>query len=132
MLVASLALSSAFDMVNIDLQLKCIRIIGLPNDVISLITVCLNERMNYVSIDIVNSVLYDLLLGTVQVLFLGLIIYSLFVSPLFYVESLLSFVDDSYISIADKCFPELIKDMQKTLEAITKWLRKSGLKPNQA
>ena len=36
-MVASLDLSSAFDVVDIDLLLKLLKIIGLPNDVVDLI-----------------------------------------------------------------------------------------------
>jgi hypothetical protein len=63
---ASLDLSSAFDVVNINLLLKRLRIVGLPNDLIELISLWLNDRSYYISLDGKNSVLWSLLLGTVQ------------------------------------------------------------------
>jgi hypothetical protein len=65
-LVASLDLSSAFDVVNVELLLKRMRIIGLPDDVIELVNVWLCERLYYVSIGGENSCMFDLLLGAVQ------------------------------------------------------------------
>ena len=49
-LMSSLDLSSAFDAVNIDLLIKRLKIIGIPKDVIELISVWLNERTYYVRI----------------------------------------------------------------------------------
>ena len=59
-LLASLDLSAAFDVVNIELLIKRLKIIGLPIDVVELIRIWLKDRMYYVSIDGVNSKLYDL------------------------------------------------------------------------
>jgi hypothetical protein len=59
-MVASLDLSSAFDVVNINLLVKRLRIICLPNDVIELITVWLKDRSKYLSLDGQNSVLWNL------------------------------------------------------------------------
>jgi hypothetical protein len=55
----------------VDLLVKRLRIIGLPDDVVDLIKVWLMNRFYYVSIDGKNSVLFDLLLGTVQGSILG-------------------------------------------------------------
>jgi hypothetical protein len=130
-MVASLHLSAAFDVININLLLKRLRIVSLPNDLIELISLWLKDRSFYVSLDGNNSVLWDLLLGTVQGSVLGPVLYAIFVSPLFDIIPVLSFADDSYNIVRNKDKNELIKDMEKSLEAITKWLRKSGLKVNQ-
>jgi hypothetical protein len=50
---------------------------------------------------------------------------------LFDLEPMLAFADDSYVSKCNKSIDILIEDMKKSLEAITKWLRQSGLKVNQ-
>ena len=78
-LVASLNLSAAFDIVNTNLLIKRLKIVRLPEDVIDLIEVWLKESSYYVSIDGINSVLLDLLLGTVQGSILGPVLYALFV-----------------------------------------------------
>ena len=131
-MVASLDLSSAFDVVNIDLLLKRLKIIGLPDDVISLIEVWLKNRSFYVSLDGENSILFDLLLGTVQGSILGPILYALYISPLFDLEFMLTFADDNYIARFNYTMEALIKDMKKSIESITKWLRDSGLSVNKS
>jgi hypothetical protein len=114
-MVASLDLSSAFDVVNIDLLLKRLKIIGLPDDVISLIEVWLKNRSFYVSLDGENSILFDLLLGTVQRSILGPILYALYISPLFDLEFMLTFADDNYIVRFNYTMEVLIKDMKKSI-----------------
>jgi hypothetical protein len=49
-LVACLDLSSAFDVVNVELLLKRMQIIGLPDDIMELVNVWLCDRLYYVSI----------------------------------------------------------------------------------
>ena len=131
-LVSSLDLSSAFDVVNVKLLLKRMRIIGLPEDIIELVAVWLKNRVYYVSIDEINSTLFDILLGTVQGSILSPILYAIFVSPLFDIEELLAFADDTFIPKVGESLAELIEDMEKSLEAITKWLKQSGLVVNKA
>ncbi len=129
-LVSSLDLSAAFDVVDIDLLLKRLEIVGLPEDLISLIKVWLKNRSYYVSIDGENSVLHDLLLGTVQGSVLGPVLYAMFVSPVFDIVPMLAFADDSYRfeSGADKTV--LVAKMERSLKTTIKWLQKSGLKVN--
>jgi hypothetical protein len=64
--VVSLDLSSAFDLVDTNLLIKRLKMVGIPDDVIKLIKAWLKNRSFYVSIDGANSTLLDLLLGTVQ------------------------------------------------------------------
>ena len=129
-LVASLDLSSAFDVVNIELLLKRMQIVGLPEDVIELVRIWLSNRLYYVSIGGENSCMFDLLTGTVQGSVLGPVLYALFVSPLFDIEPVLSFADDSYVVKISKNKNKLVLDLEKSLESITKWLKKSGLVVN--
>ena len=128
--LTSLDLSAAFDLVNIDLLMKRLCLIGLPKDITELISVWLRNRLFYVSVDGQNSILYDLLLGTVQGSVLGPILYAIFVSPLFEICELTSFADDTYILKSNPNLKSLITDMKTTIECTTKWLRQSGLKVN--
>ncbi len=114
-----------------DLLIKRLRIIGLPDDVVDLITAWLMNRSYYVSIDGKNYVLFDLQLSTVQGSILGPVLYAIFVSPLFMIEDLDLFADDSYITRSNKNVNELVVDMEKALDRITKWLNQTGLKVNQ-
>jgi hypothetical protein len=51
---------------------------------------------------------------------------------MFDLEFLFSFADDMYVPKVNCLLPELIKDIEKSLEAITKWLRDTGLIINQS
>ena len=64
--VASIDLSAAFNVVNMGLLIKRFRILGLPNDVITLIEIWLNERYFYVGIGNVNSTVKLTWYGIIQ------------------------------------------------------------------
>jgi hypothetical protein len=131
LLVASLDLSSAFDVANIDLLIKHLRIVGMPLDMVDLVTVWLNNRFHNVSIDGTNNILFDLLLGAVQGSILCPFLFDMFSAQLFDLELFLAFAGDSFISRLEWCLAKLIKNMEKSLEAITNWSRHSGLMVNQ-
>jgi hypothetical protein len=131
-LMSSLDLSSAFDVVNINLLLKRLNIVGLPTDVVSLIEVWLRDRFYYVSIDGSNSTLFNLLLGTVQGSILGPILYAIFVAPLFDLEYLEGFADDMFIPRSGRDLKTLASNMENSLANISSWYQKSGLVVNSA
>ena len=130
--MASLDLSAAFDMVDITLLVKRLNILGLPGDVVDLIKVWLENRSFYVSIDGMNSIMMELVRGTVQGSILGPILYAIFVTPLFDLHNLTNFADDNYIIRWNSDMRCLVTDLEGSLEAITKWLRGSGLTVNEA
>ena len=130
-LLASLDLSAAFNIVNISLLLKRLRILGLPNDIIDLIEVWLRNRMFYVTVDGRNSRIYDLLLGTVQGSILGPVLYAIFIAPVFDIERLFAFADDKFVPMIGDDKTELVRNMESTLENIRKWIKHSGLKINE-
>ena len=129
-LMSSLDLSAAFDVVNIELLPKKLQIIGLPDDMINLISNWLTERYFYVSIEGENSFIHMSNVGTVQGSILGPILYAIFVSPLFDLAKMTLFADDNYVIHWNRDLALLIVDMQRTIELITKWLRQSGLRVN--
>ena len=130
-IMSSIDLSAAFDVVNVKLLLKRLQIIGLPNDIIKLIEIWLKNRMFYVDIDGISSYMKSSDTGTIQGSRLGPILYAIFVSPLFDLEKMSNYADDNFIIRFNKTISVLINDMEKSLEAITKWLKKSGLKVNE-
>ena len=130
-IMSSLDLSAAFDVVNIDLLIKQLKIIGLPEDVISLIRVWLSNRSYYVTVEGTNSILFDLLLGTVQGSILGPILYAIFVSPVFDQEELFAFADDTFILRMGTNISFAVEEMEVYLAAIIKWMKQSGLKINE-
>ena len=131
-LMASLDLSSAFDVVNVELLLKRLRIMGLPCDMVTLISEWLSNRFYYVSLGGENSYIHHCGVGTVQGSILGPLLYALFVSPLFDLAKMTLFADDNYIIRRGKQLSVLVNQMRLTLEIIIKWLRQSGLKVNDA
>jgi hypothetical protein len=120
------------DIVNINLLIKPLQIIGLPGDLMNLIRAWLEDRSYYGSLDGVNLVLYDLLLGTVQGSILGPVLYAIFLSPLFDLDILDAFADDMFIQKSNYNLQLLISHMEKSLESITKWIKHSGLKVNKS
>jgi hypothetical protein len=98
----------------------------MPSDILDLIKVWLEHRFYYVSKKGENLYLFDLLLGTVQGLILGPLLYTIFGSLLFDVVPLLSFADDRYDIKSNMNKDILVKDMEKSIAAITKWLNKSS------
>ena len=131
-LMASIDLSAAFDLVNIELLLKRMKIMGLPNDIMELVKKWLTLRYYYVSIKGNNSYVHLSRVGTIQGSILGPILYAIYTSPLFDLQKMTSFADDTYIVRWNKTLTQLIIDMQKSLEMITKWLKQSGLKVNDS
>jgi hypothetical protein len=129
-LQTSLDLSAAFDLVNIDLLIKRLCLIGLQKGLIDLISEWLRSRSFYVSIGGQNSIFYDLLLGTVQGSVLGPMLYAIFVCLLFEICDLTSFAEDTYIPKSNSNLECLITDMKAMTKCITKWLRQYGLKVN--
>ena len=131
-IMASLDLSAAFDVVNVGLLLKRMKIVGIPDDIIELVKNWLTERYFYVSIDGNNSYVHLSGVGTVQGSILGPVLYAIFVSPLFDLVKLTLFADDNYVIRWNRCINLLVVDMQRSVELITKWLRQSGMKVNEA
>jgi hypothetical protein len=78
--VASLDLSSAFDVVNIDLLLTRLSVMGLPKDILELLTEWLIGRVAYVEVEGSCSEFFDVASGTVQGSVLGPVLFNLFVA----------------------------------------------------
>ena len=90
--MASMDLSAAFDVVNIELLIKRLVIIGIPDDLVRLIAVWLRNIYFFVNVGDSNSSIHCSNVGTVQGSILGPILYALFVSPLFDLEKMTLFV----------------------------------------
>ena len=53
--LAGIDLSAAFDVVDVELLIKCLTILGLPEDVVALIKIWLKERFFYVCVNGLES-----------------------------------------------------------------------------
>jgi hypothetical protein len=101
-------------------------------DVVDLIKIWLDDRSFYVLVDGKNSKLMKLDCGTVQGSILGLILYAMFVSPLFDLHDLTNFADDNFIIRWSSCTTGLCINIERSLESISVWLKGSGLAVNES
>jgi hypothetical protein len=129
--MSSLDLSAAFDLVNLDLLLKRLKKMGFPDDLISLLEVWLRNRFFYVEANGHNSMVQNNDIGTVQGSILGPILYALFIRPLYDLEKLTTFADDNYVIGYHKEKDWALRELGEKLERIVKWLKDSGLKVNE-
>ena len=131
-IMASLDLSSAFDIVNIELLLKRLTIVGLPMDVINLIRIWLSDRTYYVTAKGTNSFIRLSEIGTIQGSILGPFLYAIYVAPLQDLYEITLFADDNYPLASNKDLNILIKQFEEKMNNIIKWLKDSGLKINES
>ena len=129
-MMSSLDLSAAFDVVNVKLLIKRLKIVGLPSDLVDLIQSWLSQRMYSVNINGKYSMYYNLESGTIQGSILGPFLYAIYVSPLSDIVKITSFADDKYIIHWNKSLITLNEEMSSTLNLTIKWLNNSGLKVN--
>jgi hypothetical protein len=129
--MASLDLSAAFDLVDLDLLNERIRVMGLPCDVRKLLEIWLENRFYYVHANGTNSILRTINVGTVQGSILGPILYALFIRPLYDIEKLTTFADDNYIISWSTTKEKTLEILKNKLDKILKWLKDSGLKVNE-
>ena len=103
----------------------------MPNDLINLIREGLVGRSFYVQVGDDCSKLFDSDVGTIQRSILGPVLYVIFVSPLFDLQSPINFADDSFCVIWNKNLVLLVNDLEMRLEMIVKWLKGSCLVVNE-
>ena len=128
--MASLDLSAAFDVVNVDLLLKRLKLRGIPEDITGLLESWLKNRLSYVEVGNCCSQYFDSNSGTVQGSILGPVLFSLFMSPLLEIEDMISYADDSYLIKGNKNKQIALQRLSFQLKKAKKWLTNSGLKVN--
>jgi hypothetical protein len=130
--MSSLDLSAAFDLVNLNLLLERLKIMGIPKDLTQLLEVWLRKRFFYVKANGRNSTIFNNNIGTIQGSILGPILYALFIRPLYDVEKLTTFADDNYVVERNKDKKIALEQLGRRLEKIVKWLKDSGLRVNES
>ena len=130
-IMASVDLTAAFDVVNIGLLIRRLKIIGLPEDVVALVEIWLKDRSYYVNVGGEVSMVRLLLCGVVQGSILGPLLYAIYVSPLFDLINLTNFADDNFLVKWHRQIKDLIAEAEHDLEIMINWLRGSGLKVNE-
>jgi hypothetical protein len=129
--MSSLDLSAAFDVVNLELLIKRLKIIALPFDLIQLIETWLSHRKFYVNISKSCLAIHYSNTGTIQGSLLGPVLYAIFVSPIFNLSKITNFADDNFIFWWNGVLSELIVDLERELEMIVKWLKRLGASGKQ-
>jgi hypothetical protein len=129
--MGSLDLSAAFDVVNVDLLIARLSILGLPTDWMSLLESWLRDRAAFVEVSVDRSMLYDINIGTVQGSILGPVLFSLFVSPVFELKNIVAYADDTYMLASSRTKESLVTEIGEALTTISLWFRSSGLKVNE-
>ena len=101
--MASVDQSAKFNVVNIDLLLKCLKVVGLLEDIIGLIEIWLRNRLVQVANH--NSNFIAINFGTIQGSILGSILYAIFVDPLYDLSDfskISNFVDENFALTQNK------------------------------
>ena len=129
--VCSLDLTAAFDLVDVGLLLKHLKIMGLPTQLIRVIADWLTDRHFYCEMNGRCSMVKLVEHGTVQGSILGPLLFALFISPLEdLVRLLVTFADDNYnIGIA-KNEVDSVADCIRQTSIMVEWLTSSGLRIN--
>ena len=130
--MAGIDFSAAFDVVDVELLIKRLVILGLPDDMVQLIRVWLKERFFYVCVNGSESTVKVTWYGIVQGSVLGPVLYAIFISPLFDVENLTCFADDKFPLVWNSDKTALIKELEIKLTRIMNWLKDSGMKVNES
>ena len=130
--LSSIDLSSAFDIVNLELLFKRMEIFGMPDDVMQLIKSWLNNRLFYVECGGHTSTIHEDKHGTIQESVLGPVLFCLFIRPLLELEDLITYADDNYIGEMNENLEIAISNIVTKNERIMKWMACSGLKVNDS
>ena len=95
--MATIDMSSAFDVVDIKLLLTRLKIMGFPSDLLLVLEHWLSNRLFYCEVDSSVSIMIALEAGTVQGSILGPILYALFTAPLEdLVDQIITYADDNF------------------------------------
>jgi hypothetical protein len=94
--VASMDLSAAFDVLNVDLLLLRMRRTRLPGDVVDLVSAWLKNRIAYVEVDMDCSEFFSILFGSGQGSILGPILFNFYIATLVILKEIITYADDNY------------------------------------
>jgi exonuclease III len=128
--VASLDLSAAFDVINLELLMKRLEIMGLPDDIRRMLGAWLFGRTGFVEVESYCSEIFDIDNGTVQGSGLGPVLFNMFMRPFMTSSGSLSYADDSYMGSRHHNKNTAVQELQAKLIKAEQWMSGSGLKVN--
>ena len=126
----SLDLSCAFDVVDHDLLVKRMKILGLPPDVCGLVEEWLKDRKAYVEIGQDTSIFFAVDDGTIQGSVLGPVLFSIFIRPLLQMTGIAAYADDNYIVEVGNDICDLKQKLAAKVKTVIEWMKQSGLSVN--
>ena len=128
--VASLDLSAAFDVIDVSELVRRMSNMGIPQDIVGLLSAWLRGRTAYVEVETWCSEFYEVENGTVQGSILGPILFNLYMRQLLVITTPICFADDGYYFSASKSKSEAVSQLEAKLQIATEWLTNSGMKVN--
>ena len=128
--VASMDLSAAFDVLDVELLFTRMKKMGIPEDMLSLLRAWLSNRLAYVEVNAECSEYFEVEYGSGQGSILGPVLFNFYMAPLIKKKNVLTYADDNYQIAIHKCKTEALKDLQRRIMEAEQWMSGSGLKVN--
>jgi len=128
--MASLDLLAAFDVVNVDLLLKRLKILGFTEDLQLILKSWLTGRAAYVEVEGTCSQYFEIEDGTIQGSCLGPVLFNVFIEPLLDTLDSIYYADDGYHMSRGTTKMMALKDLEAKVIRAEHWMSGSGLKVN--
>ncbi len=129
-IMASLDLTAAFYVVNVELLLKRMEIMGIPQNLIILLMPWLKGRQAYVEVEGTCSKYFKVDSKTCQGSILQPVLFCIFIAPLLDCEDHYAYADNSYKIDTGLNKQESVQ-LKVRLESTVNWLKSSGLKASE-
>ena len=133
MAVSSLDLSAAFDVVNHDILMKRLKIIGRPKQLTKVIGNWLKDRLFYCEIKSKTSFFRQITGGTIQGSILGPVLFAIYISPLEDItEEMITYANDNYNLGRGRSEEIALNSCIQKTETTADWMQRSGLVINDS
>ena len=113
----------AMGSLDVDLLMKRLIILGLPSDWLDLLEAWLRDQATFVEVSADRSMLSDVSIGTVQGSILGPVLFSLFAAPVFGLNKIVAYADDTYTIMSSRTKENAVVELGKALTTISLCLR---------
>ena len=128
--VASMDLSAAFDVLDVELLFTRMKKMGIPKDILLLLRAWLSDRLAYVEVNAECSEYFEVNYGSGQGSILGPVLFNFYMAPLIKEKNIQTYADDNYQVAIHKIKTEALKELQKRVMEAEQWMSGSGLKVN--
>jgi hypothetical protein len=94
--VASMDLSAAFDVLDVELLYTRMKKMGIPKDILLLLRAWLSDRLAYVEVNAECSEYFEVNYGSGQGSILGPVLFNFYMAPLIKEKNIQTYADDNY------------------------------------